>query len=238
MQIRPVFRRRGFTMIEIIIGASVLSLFMLGLFSIYRSGSKSFTIGTWRAKAQKEAQQFLEQYRTILESSGDGLIPRDTQIDKLALPVRINNLANNTSYSIANLSAETVISFSSLTTPCTRYSSLASVRQPGTWMAGLLTASKRTLTLQNVTDPVNLPGSVMGWAPALGADWAAASSSATLMKRVLTDVDTVFMRIDTSGDIRQLTVQIEMTRPNDPSGARVTQSIRANLLKDMSIIWF
>lgn len=56
----------GFTLVEMLIAMGVLSLFMLGAFSIYRSSSRGFVSGTWRAEEQKRAQLLISALRRDL----------------------------------------------------------------------------------------------------------------------------------------------------------------------------
>jgi hypothetical protein len=53
-----VNKKYAFTLVEILIASGLLSLFILAAFSLYRSGSKNFIIGSWRAEEQKTIQTF------------------------------------------------------------------------------------------------------------------------------------------------------------------------------------
>lgn len=52
---------KGFTLIEVLIAAGVLTALLAGAFGIFRSGSRSFNTGSWRTTEQKVAQGFLAE---------------------------------------------------------------------------------------------------------------------------------------------------------------------------------
>lgn len=49
----------GVTLVEILIAAGLLSLFMTAVFSIYRSSTRGFISGSWRAEEQKKLQTLM-----------------------------------------------------------------------------------------------------------------------------------------------------------------------------------
>lgn len=60
---------RGFTLVEIIVATAVFSLFLGGLFSLYRMGSKMFVAGSWKLQKQKEAERFLALLKERLDQA-------------------------------------------------------------------------------------------------------------------------------------------------------------------------
>lgn len=86
--------KKGFTLIEIMIAAGLLTLFMTGAFSIYRSGSKAFVAGSWRLEEQKRLQTFLAALSRDLSMANPGLLRIEsdgTQNNVIGTPVYINN---------------------------------------------------------------------------------------------------------------------------------------------------
>ncbi len=71
---------KGFTLVEILIAASILSMFIAGVFSFYRMGSRMFTAGSWRLQKQKEAERFLNLLKERIEqaSNASGINPAGT----------------------------------------------------------------------------------------------------------------------------------------------------------------
>ncbi len=228
-------RRKGFTVVEIMVAAGILSLFMVGVFQLYRSGTQSFLLGSWKTRAQKDAQMFLEELRTIMEVSGNALVFRDTVIDPpLLLPVHLHSGANNTPLPIAGLNG--LVGFANMVTPCTLYSSLAPDRLPGTWVGAVLSAENGSLLLQTYVDPSQMPAQAMGWAPALGGDFVAAPASSLRTSRVLRDVEFLEVQQVTVDGKIQLLIRVTMRRPDQET--RVVQEVRANLLREVSVEWF
>ncbi|NCB40438.1 MAG: hypothetical protein EOM80_16885 [Erysipelotrichia bacterium] len=66
--------KTGVTLIEILIAAGLLSLFMTAAFSVYRSGSRGFVTGSWRAEEQKKLQTFISALTRDLGQANSGLI--------------------------------------------------------------------------------------------------------------------------------------------------------------------
>lgn len=88
--------KRGFTLIEIMIAAGLLSLLMTGVFSIYRSGSKSFVAGSWRLEEQKRLQNFLGALSRDISMANPGLLRIESDGSHNSVintPIYINNNA-------------------------------------------------------------------------------------------------------------------------------------------------
>lgn len=217
------------------VAAGILSLFMLGVFQLYRSGTQSFLLGSWKTRSQKEAQLFLEELRTILETSGNALVFRDAVIDPpQALPVRLHSAANNAVMSVATMSS--VIGYANMLTPCTLHSNLAPEQRPGTWVGAVLSAENGVLYLRTYIDPTLMPPVTMAWAPALGGDFVAAPATSLRAARVLHDVELFEVQQVTVDDKIQLLLRITLRRQN--AETRVVQEVRANLLRGVSVEWF
>lgn len=83
---------RGFTLIEIMVAASVFSLFFLGVFSLYRMGSNMFLQGSWKLQKQKDAERFLAVLRERLEMASSPSVVTEGAVNEL--PVHIYTLAS------------------------------------------------------------------------------------------------------------------------------------------------
>lgn len=87
-------RRSAFTMVEILVASAVLSLLMLSVFSIFRSGSESFNSGSWRVQSQKQLQVFLARLRDYVEKANYAhIISGMGSMSPQALPICINSKA-------------------------------------------------------------------------------------------------------------------------------------------------
>lgn len=75
--------RHGFTLIEIMIAAGILAALLLVFFGIFRSSTGQFQAGSWRHLAQKRAQVFLTQLRTLIEQANHPFVmePGNQRID-------------------------------------------------------------------------------------------------------------------------------------------------------------
>lgn len=63
--------KSGFTLVEILIAAGVLSLFLTGLFQFYRMGGQMFSTGSWKLQKQKEAERFLATLKERIEQASN-----------------------------------------------------------------------------------------------------------------------------------------------------------------------
>ncbi|RCK80247.1 MAG: hypothetical protein OZSIB_3429 [Candidatus Ozemobacter sibiricus] len=61
--------RRGFTLVEILIAAGLLSALLLTFFGMFRSSTGQFQAGSWRHVTQKDAQVFLNHLRSLIEKA-------------------------------------------------------------------------------------------------------------------------------------------------------------------------
>lgn len=71
---RLLKRLTGFTLIEIIVASAVFSLFVTGVFSFYRMGSRMFVSGSWRLQKQKEVELFLTILKERMEQASNATI--------------------------------------------------------------------------------------------------------------------------------------------------------------------
>jgi prepilin-type N-terminal cleavage/methylation domain-containing protein len=69
---------RGFTLVELLIATAVFSLFLGGLFSLYRMGSGMFQAGSWKLQKQKEAERFLALLKERLEQASHATVVNPT----------------------------------------------------------------------------------------------------------------------------------------------------------------
>ncbi len=83
----------GVTLVEILIAAGLLSLFMTAAFSIYRSSTRGFVSGSWRAEEQKKLQTLISAMTRDLSQANSEMtsIASDgTRSSILATPLYIN----------------------------------------------------------------------------------------------------------------------------------------------------
>ncbi|MFZ2957311.1 MAG: hypothetical protein WA705_10515 [Candidatus Ozemobacteraceae bacterium] len=235
-------RRSAFTLMEVIIAGAILIAFMAGVLTIYRSGAASFAQGSWKSKAQKDAQIFLEELRFQLEHSGNALSAGPTAITSTTLPIYLHaNAATGINVrGFADLPAIVPVAFMSMVTPSTQNSLLARVRAPGAWMCGYLSGSQRTLYLRTYNDRSAVPAAVNGYANVLplGGDFVAAPITSLRGPQILNQVESLQMALVINGTDRQVEIRVVLSRLGNPPGksdTRVAQSVRAKLCEDMTI---
>ncbi len=69
--LKAIEKKTGFTLVEILVAAGVLSVFITGVFSFYRMGSRMFVAGSWRLQKQKEAERFLNILKERIEQAAN-----------------------------------------------------------------------------------------------------------------------------------------------------------------------
>ncbi len=82
--ILPHRPRTGFTLVEVIIATMVFSLFLGGLFSLYRMGSGMFQAGSWKLQKQKDAERFLASLKERLEQASHAAVVNPAGSPQLA----------------------------------------------------------------------------------------------------------------------------------------------------------
>jgi prepilin-type N-terminal cleavage/methylation domain-containing protein len=168
--------RNGFTLIELMIAAAVLSVFMVGVFSIYRSGSRGFIAGSWRAEEQKKAQLFLSSLSRELSMANPGLIRIEsdgTQSSVQPTPVYVNNDFFRFNARPAFLNADTkkwtcLFAFSISYPYIAENATFASPIEYGRWSGVSIWVKDRKIRYIRTGDPVyyssnpdSLPGAVV-----------------------------------------------------------------------------
>jgi len=132
--------RAGFTLAEVLIACGVLSLLLLALFGVFRSGSSGFSAGQWQIQTQKKAQLFLAQLRELLEKGNNaesyfsGMTPTVT-----ALPILVKTGFHNT---VVPLTGPTGLLYFSVTTAYSASNDLIGAPENrGTWSGVSLAAT-------------------------------------------------------------------------------------------------
>ncbi len=95
--IKTMKRKNGVTLVEILVATGVLAMFMTSIFYTFRSGSESFSSGTWRVQSQKKLQMFLTRLRDYLEKANyaNEIAPNGVN-DPEELPIYLSSLAFDT----------------------------------------------------------------------------------------------------------------------------------------------
>ncbi|GAB4278176.1 MAG: hypothetical protein Kow0029_21370 [Candidatus Rifleibacteriota bacterium] len=167
---------QAFTLVEILIAAGVLSIFMTGVFAIYRSGSKGFVAGSWRAEEQKKAQLFLSALSRDLSMANSGLVRIEadgTKNSVQATPVYVNKGAFrfNTAPAFFNTNVNNwtcLLAFSVSYPYLAANATFSTPVEPGRWSGISVWAKNRKVRYIRTGDPVfysstpvGLPGAIV-----------------------------------------------------------------------------
>ncbi|MFZ5951396.1 MAG: PulJ/GspJ family protein [Candidatus Rifleibacteriota bacterium] len=167
---------RGFTLIEILIAAGVLSLFMTGVFSLYRSGAKGFVAGTWRAEEQKRAQLFLSALSRDLSMANPALLRIEDDGSQTVVqntPIYVNNnmfrLNTTPVFMDANTKNWTCLLAFSISYPYLEANAtFATPLENGKWSGVAIWVKERRVRYVRTSDPnfysshpVGMPGAIV-----------------------------------------------------------------------------
>ncbi len=222
-------RRCGFTMVEIMIAAGMLSLLFLGVFSLYTNTAGSFSDGEWRISTQKSAQLMLNALREDFEKANspfrvlaDGTIGTITNT-----PIYITNEAlndspagTNVASSNASVSVKKALAFCAISAPFVDASTFVPVASPGLWLGCSLGLVGRDLVYRRTgdptvhsSDPVALPGSVMTFPTGgVGPGKMFLSDSRGETRLTVKDVESVAFYRSVSAQEQTLEIRITMAR--------------------------
>lgn len=246
--------RSGFTLIEVMIAAGLLSIFLVGVFNIYRSGSNVFRSGNWRMVAQKKMQLTLQQIREDLERANNATCFLPAGISSESLPVylrRTCTVLGSEPTLLADITPSELLLYASVTTPNTETSSVATTKVKGTWMGVALYGGPGN-TLRYVrksnpdTEPPQSSDNITNYKPAGGVG-ATASFTAAMNDSIHKLVDNPnFLEGVTkigfsyqSTDRTTVTILLQSTSqvPGQPVST-VREQITAKLLTDTRVVLF
>ena len=62
-------KRKAFTVVEVLIAATIFSMFLIGVFSLFNMGSRMYITGSWKYNKQKEGERFLQVLKERIEQA-------------------------------------------------------------------------------------------------------------------------------------------------------------------------
>jgi len=168
---------RGFTLTEILIAFGIFTVFLTGVVMVFRSGSASFVLGSWKTNAQKKSQIFLGQLRGDLENANNPIVISTSTVEFLtSTPIYINTNAyadNNAAPKQLSLTttAWTPLMFFSICKSQVQ-STIFSPGKSGKWLGVSLWAKERKILYTHSNDhaqfttvPTTIPGGVSHYMP-------------------------------------------------------------------------
>ncbi|MBU1107524.1 MAG: prepilin-type N-terminal cleavage/methylation domain-containing protein [Candidatus Riflebacteria bacterium] len=243
-------KQKGFTLVEILVAASILSFLLVSVFMIFRELTTSYRIGEWRTSRQKDLQLLLLALKEDLEKANSAYIIKSTGIADLVTPelsININTKAFNAAESGTNKIAsnntnQSVAYFAILKSAveASEFSGLTS----GKWQGCSLVLMSRSLTYMRTGDynrhstfPISMPGAVFT-APDSGviAGGMFEPEDGNNFYKTLDDVASLSFYLIEDGDKRALRVIVEcqLLKNNLPASS-ITESTVARIMRDTKV---
>lgn len=167
----------GVTLVEILIAAGLLSLFMTAVFSIYRSSTRGFISGSWRAEEQKRLQGLMSSLSRDMGQSNSEM----TRISSdgvrsvvLSTPLYVNKNLYSFEAAPKFMKADSakwvcVAAFSISYPHIEANTTLMSAEEPGKWSGISLWVKNRDIRYIRTGSPASftsypdsMPGSITG----------------------------------------------------------------------------
>jgi len=240
----------GFTLVELVVAFGLFTLFLSGLFALYRAGSNMFLTGSWKLNKQKEAERFLALLKSRLEQASnltwiDPDRPSSQQVGTAIAPIyMMDNLTVTPSAAPLKLLLFTV-SKPDLSHPKIAGSQGLRLAHaiwlvPQTVGFGELQLFASNLACASLTSPQNFPPD----ASSLGGDFSAPPSAFQLgpneFQATLGDVESVGVtwgtasgtRISDAGKTIGLVVNLRNPKHRDTS---FSQTVQSRIAPDLQI---
>ena len=229
--------KSGFTVLELMIAASLLALVLVGATSVFRGGSDSFRTGTWRAQSQKRAQVFLSVLREFLEKANDSeTISADGVVTPTTIhPVFVNRRWYNTTGTCAGVNDSCMYfninkPFVGAPSALLRSNTGAGADTNGTWSGVALYCLNGTLHIKRSGQysainsnpfPAQFAPPSANFSPAPGVEFH------TMLENVASM--TIQETRTTSGV--SLLVRLTLQAPRDKRNITLSEEVRAKLLR-------
>ena len=143
---KNIVGHKAFTLVEILVATSVLSLFMLSVFGIYEYSRSGFETGSWRLQSQKSAQTFLMRLKDLLERSNHAyaVAPSGDTQRVADRPTVLNEAWFN---QVATATNHGILYFSIISPYVPEQADLGQTERKGTWKGVGLDCKNKTLRL-------------------------------------------------------------------------------------------
>ncbi len=228
--------RKAFTLVEILVATSVLSLFMISVFGIYEYSRSGFETGAWRLQSQKNAQTFLMRLKDLLERSNHAYVVApngDTQrvADR---PTVLNEAWFN---QVATATSHGILYFSIISPYVPEQVDLGQTERMGTWKGVGLDCKDKTLKLYMTGNwnemPAHTPVDV-GSPDLTRFEFGHTEGDFSISLKDVAEIGVFAAEATQTTDIgRQaifLTVELVLENPRSRQKARVTERMTASLV--------
>ncbi|MBF0407417.1 MAG: hypothetical protein HQM10_08685 [Candidatus Riflebacteria bacterium] len=225
---------KGYTVMEILIAASLLAMIITSLIGIFRSSSDTFNAGNWRLSTQKNAQSFLRILRENIEKANYAMsVYPGAVISSHPTPIFVNEKWYNTS---APCSVNKTALFASIsTTYRAPNTALGISEESGRWSAVVLSCNDDSLELRRTGDRSSIIMPTEFIFPA--GKFVEAGKEVNFFAR-LQDVDTFSITENQSNDEKTLIFDIKLVRRvgGKKTNTVLTEKMQAKLLsREISI---
>ncbi len=244
-------KAKGYTLIEILVAAGILSAFIGTVFIMFRQLTNSYRIGEWKASRQKEIQILLATLKEDLEKANSAYIIRSNGEASLAPPqinVNINALAFNQletgNKRLLSTNANQPVAYFAIIKSAVEASAYSETTS-GRWQGCSLVLTARRLTYQRTGDfnrhttlPISMPGAIFT-APnsgvAVGGTFEPNNANDFFDR--IEDVNSIAFFLIEDGDKRALKIVVECVLLNNGLPAsNFTESTVAAILRDTKVI--
>ena len=223
-------KKSGFTLVEVLISAALLAMFMSGVMLSFRGGSDSFNTGNWRIQTQKKAQIFLTRLKENIEKANYAVTitaggNSASQPMDLAVSPRWHNKVASCTVSAGAL-------WFAITKPYVAAQPALNVGlSRGKWSGVSLYCQNRVLTLRRTGDSTvhNAPFAAPYANPGGLFD---AEGAQACFQETLPDVETLRINTTQNADGTSVEVILQMRRyiNNKPQEVWIKESILCKLL--------
>ncbi|PKL43666.1 MAG: hypothetical protein CVV41_07790 [Candidatus Riflebacteria bacterium HGW-Riflebacteria-1] len=243
--------RKGYTLVEILVAASILSAFMLSIFLLFRQLTTSYRVGEWKASRQKEVQLLMAMLKEDLEKANSAFVIKVSgEAERISpeINISINSLAFNPleggDKKLESNTTNQPVAYFAIIKSAVEASAFSELTS-GRWQGCSLVMTSRSLNYLRTGDytrhstfPVGLPGAVFT-APDSGVSagglFEPNNSNDSFNK--VNDVSSVAFYLIEDGDKRALQVVIEcrLVQGNIPVSS-ITESTVAGMLRDTKVV--
>ena len=249
----------AFTLVEIIVACAIFSGFLIGVFSIFRSGSTVYIAGNWKIQHQNKLRILMEGIKSDLEKANNVFtISKTTQTQIATTPIYLNNncYASGTNsfpiMGIATSSTFVPIMFLSVTMPRVNASIFSPTAKSGKWYGSSLWGKQGKLyftrtgkTSRYTSYPNALPSGVVSYAPPSVVAGGNYEPSARSIAIVIDDVESVgFVSneiTNTAGQQKQILkirLILRRTRGGKSTNTTIEEVVAAKIQEETNIVKF
>lgn len=242
--------KNGYTLVEILIAASILSVFLLSAFMVFRQLTMTYRVGEWRASRQKEMQIFLQNIKEDLEKAnsafmigGNGEPALITELNVSVNSPAFNDEASGTKAMKSDGSNKPVAYFAIIKQAVE--ASAFSAELKGSWQGCSLGFQEKKLCYLRTGDharhcayPVAIPAGV-NTVPSTGVSVGSVfePNLANEYQKTVDDVDSIaFYLIEIGG---KMALKVEISCKLDKAGlsnSSISESTVAKLLEDTKVV--